>query len=168
MRQQHQVVTLCFFIDYLSNIIFSPIVIGVAQLFCTLPIYGVFNKDHTKVRFKWISARTIANLTFMLFTLFEIFLSFKLIHQMGMDFRNGELLSFCIFCLVEATLFFLLSRKWSEIISFWYKKERVFLNYPYEIDGWSLKKKIKFGAFTILFFALREYLTIFQKCKTVY
>lgn len=75
---------------------------------------------------------------------------------MGMDFRNGELLSFCIFCLVEAALFFLLSRKWSDIVSFWYKKEKVFLNYPYEIDGRTLKTSIRVGAFAILFFALRE------------
>lgn len=76
---------------------------------------------------------------------------------MGMDFRSGELLSFCVFCLIETIFFSLLARKWSEIITFWYEKEKVFLNYPYEIDGWNLKRKIKVGAFLILFFALRKY-----------
>lgn len=127
-----------------------------AQIFFTIPIYGIFNKDHTQLKFKWCSARTIPSLVFMLFTFFEICLSLKLVGQMEMDFRTGELLSFCVFCLIEAILFFLLARKWSEIIQFWHRKERVFLNYPYEIDGWSLKKKIKVGAFTILFFAMGE------------
>lgn len=128
--------------------------IALAQLFCVLPIYGIFNRDHRKVRFKWFSARTISSLLFIFFVIFEIILSLKLIGQMGMDFRTGELLSFCIFSLIEAVLFFLLARKWSEIIKFWYKNEKVFLNYPYAIDGWRLKTKMKVGSFTILFFAL--------------
>lgn len=132
-------------------------VIALAQLFCILPIYGIYNRDQTKVRFKWFSARTILNLVLIFFIVFEIVLFFKLMHQMGIDFKTGELLTFTSFSLFEAVVFFKLARKWSAIIKFWYKKEKPFLNYPYEVDGWRLKTKIKVGVFTLLFGALSEF-----------
>jgi hypothetical protein len=63
-------------------------------------------------------------------------------------------LTFYTVCMAGATLFFKLSIRWPYIIAFWYKKEQIFLYFPYKDTGKGLAKRIKTTAFTILGFAL--------------
>jgi hypothetical protein len=65
-----------------------------------------------------------------------------------------------------ATLFFKLSIRWPYIIAFWYKKEEIFLYFPYKDTGKGLAKRIKTTAFSILGFALSMFHTWYNSSIT--
>lgn len=58
----------------------------------------------------------------------------------------------------QSCIFLNLAKKWKDITSFWYKKEKPFLSEPYTMNGWSLSLKIRLIGFVFCVFYLTEHL----------
>lgn len=133
--------------------------IAVAQFFAMFPIIGIFSKNYENIKFKLLSIRTLHSLLWlisvMLFLYFEIN---RVKHQLTLNAKTiGGLVFFCYG--ITTSIFFLqISLNWNNILQKFKDVEEIFLNPPYSLAGWTLKKRIHVTAATFLSFALCEHL----------
>lgn len=114
-----------------------------------MPVDGVLSDDESQLKFRWKSLKTIYSLVFLFCGTVESCLGTRRLLRLGFNIHYVEGLVFFIMAAVRGYIFFILARKWNEIMKMWKKCENVFLHEPYKVTGWSLSFKLRL-VFTIL------------------
>lgn len=127
------------------------------QYFGLLPVQGLAKKDIFSLKFKWKSFLTFYSIIFIILGLIDTSALFYESFMDSFSLKNTSSLSFYFICLCNATNFFILAQKWPKLMVYWYEHEKVFLQHPYFIQGWSLKRKMRIVAFIFGFLAFGKY-----------
>ena len=114
----------------------------ISQFFGILTVDNITSKDISRLEFRWKSIKTIYCLTFLTCASIECILCIRMGFKNGLSLIYINTLSFYSISTFNAIFIFTLARKWRQIIKSWYEHERMFLNSPYTVNGWSLKRKI--------------------------
>lgn len=134
---------------------FGPVLL-VGQFFGLIPCDNVLQSDEKKIQFRWKSPKTIYSLIFLFFGSIECAVGIRRFIRLGFNIHFVESLIFFLSAMIKAMLMFQLGRKWPSIMEKWRNCENVFLQSPYESNGWKLKKKLRFVAFIFISFVLSK------------
>lgn len=131
-------------------------VILCGQFFGLVPVDNLLQPDEKKLEFRWKSIKTIYSLIFLFLGSIESAVGIRRFIRLGFNIHFTESLLFLITAMIKALLMFLIGRKWKEIMVKWRKCENIFLQSPFDIDGWKLKTKLRFVAMLFFCFVLGE------------
>uniref|UniRef100_A0A182SCH9 Gustatory receptor n=1 Tax=Anopheles maculatus TaxID=74869 RepID=A0A182SCH9_9DIPT len=127
------------------------------QVFGIFPIYGITANEPTRLRLKWFSLRVILNLTIVVTALVQAYLEYGRLKMIGINAKNvSGLIFFLDACLINV-LFLNLATKWRTVAAKWDEVDETFNRAPYQMVGWSLRKRLCVVSFTLLFFAAVEH-----------
>lgn len=124
-------------------------VLWISQFFGILPANGVCSKDISNISFRWTSLKTVYSLLFLICGWIECLLSLRLLVTRGISISQASSSSFLLTSIVGACSLFGIAQNWNMLMKFWYDSEKVFLEAPYKVCGWPLKRKIQLWAATI-------------------
>ncbi|XP_058975799.1 gustatory receptor for sugar taste 64c-like [Musca domestica] len=132
-----------------------------SRFFGTMPVLGVWPRaDIALVRFKWCSLPVLVTLTLCLFATMDLFLSLKVVTEMGIMLTTTGPLSFSIGCLTGFIVFLWLSRKWPNLIKSTRRLEVIFLRGPYAAcpESQMLSRRIRLTGTLFLVSSVVEHL----------
>lgn len=130
-------------------------ILQISQWFGLMPADGVNSKNILGVGFRWKSLKSLYSLVFVVCGSIEAILCVRLALLRGMTFGYSITVCFQLVSVSVAIFQINLASKWRSFMEFWYQKEKVFLNAPYGIRGWTLKQKIRFWTSAIIIPTIR-------------
>ena len=127
------------------------------QYFGLLPVQGIAKKNVFDLNFKWKSFKTFYSISFIILGFIDALALFYEGVLDSFSLKHTSSLSFYLICLSSAVNLIILAKKWPKLMIYWYEHEKVFLQHPYFVQGWSLKRKIRIVAFIFAFLAFGNY-----------
>lgn len=118
-------------------------IVRVSHFFGIMPVDVGKSKDVSSIIFRWKSFKTIYSLIFVVLGMCEGFLCLWLVIRNGMTLSYSSALSFYFVSVTGTICLLKLASKWDKLMKFWYEREKVFLEAPYTIQGWTLNRKIR-------------------------
>lgn len=128
-------------------------ILRIIQYFGLFPVQGLAKRDVFSLKFKWKSFKTFYSICFVFFCLIDTSALFYDGLVDSFSIKNTSSLSFNLICLSSIVNLFCLAQQWPKLMIFWYEREKVFLQHPYFIQGWSLKRKFRVIAAIFAFLA---------------
>ncbi|GAB0095678.1 Gustatory receptor [Sergentomyia squamirostris] len=134
------------------------------QLFSLFPVSGLWKKDSDKVRFRWVSLRTIYFFYVALFQVMSIGLAMRRLFRLGLGFATFAAVFFYIVTLYGGLIVFRLGQRWPTLVRRIERTERIFIHTPYRQVGWPMHLRIRVVSFALILGAIAEHLLyIFAK-----
>lgn len=132
-------------------------------MFGLFPVSEIFNKDHRKLNFKWLSPKTVFSISWILGGLaISYFEAVRLNRYFSVNAKSISGIVFYVSNVISGILFFKLATKWPHIVKFWCDKEEIFHDSRYTLSGWSLKKRVYLVLGVALVSSLSEHLLYFS------
>uniref|UniRef100_A0A182PZ30 Gustatory receptor n=1 Tax=Anopheles epiroticus TaxID=199890 RepID=A0A182PZ30_9DIPT len=133
-----------------------PFVI-LGQLFGIFPLYGITGNDPDRYRLKWFSLRVVLNLTVIVTALVQTYYEYIRLKLIGINAKNVSGLIFFIDACLINVLFLNLATKWRSVAAKWEEVDETFNKPPYQLQGWSLRKRLCVTSFVLVFLAAVEH-----------
>jgi gustatory receptor len=131
-------------------------ILKISQCFGILPVNNVNSKDISNIAFNWKSMKTIYSIIFIASGTVECVLAARMMLKQRISLGNSSALCFYVTSVIGAFCMLRLASKWNRLMRFWYDSEKVFLQPPYTVSGWPLKRKIFLWAGVYYALALRK------------
>lgn len=144
------------------------LVVVLGQIFGIFPIYGIMSRDPQHLRLKWFSVRVILNLTVVFTALMQAYFEYQRLATIGVNAKNVSGLIFFIDACLINVLFLNLATGWRAIAVKWTEVDHTFNRPPFQMVGWSLRKRLRVISFTLLFLALGKSLLVYELSRVFF
>lgn len=128
-------------------------ILRIIQYFGLFPVQGIAKIDVFSLKFKWKSFKTFYSIFFFIFSFIDTSALFYEGLVDSFSLKNTSSLNFYLICLSSVVNLLCLTQKWPKLMIYWYEHEKVFLQHPYFIQGWTLKWKVRVIASVFAFLA---------------
>ena len=132
-------------------------ILKMIQYFGLLPVQGITKNNVHDLNFNWKCFKTFYSIIFIIISFIEFSALFYEGIIDGFSLTETSSLSFYLICTSSVVNLFILARKWPKLMIYWYDHEKLLLQPPYFVQGWSLKRKIRIVALLFAFMAFCKY-----------